>query len=117
MFIPEVVKEQYANLISTAYRANVSFYTVDPKGLVTWDQEGAGRDYLSGAAGETRSQQMRGGTREVSTMQAPAAETAGGALPAQPPLSPRDPAHPTRGATNSPNNQSRGPPTAVHDER
>src|SRR5438105_6637929 len=44
MLIPEVVKEQYANLISTANRANVSFYTVDPKGLVTWDQEGAGRE-------------------------------------------------------------------------
>src|SRR2546430_853600 len=50
MFIPEVVKEQYANLISTANRANVSFYTVDPKGLVTWDQEGAGRDYQIGRA-------------------------------------------------------------------
>src|SRR5207244_6895301 len=99
MFIPEVVKEQYANLISTANRANVSFYTVDPKGLVTWDQEGPGRDYLSRAAGETRSQQMRGGTGEVSTMQARAAETAEGALRANPPLWLRDLAPQTGGAT------------------
>jgi len=33
--IPEMIKEQYANLISMANRANISFYTVDPKGLVT----------------------------------------------------------------------------------
>src|SRR5256884_152365 len=100
MFIPEVVKEQYANLISTANRANVSFYTVDPKGLVTWDQEGAGRDYLSGAAGETRSQQMRGGTGDVTTMQRPATGKAEGALPAHSPLLPRGPAPPAGGATS-----------------
>src|SRR5579859_8155477 len=76
LFIPEAVKEQYNNLISGANRANVSFYTVDPKGLVTWSQGDNGRQWLSGAAGETRSQQMRGGVGEVSTSQARAAETA-----------------------------------------
>jgi len=116
MFIPEVVKEQYANLISTANRANVSFYTVDPKGLVTWDQEGAGRDYLSGAAGETRSQQMRGGTGEVSTMQARAAETAEGALRANPLLWLRDLAQQTGGATIAETNDWRAPLRAVMDE-
>ncbi|HKD52235.1 MAG TPA: VWA domain-containing protein, partial [Candidatus Acidoferrum sp.] len=61
LFIPEAVKEQYNNLVSVSNRANVSFYTVDPKGLVTWSQNSNGRDWLNGAAGETRSQQMRGG--------------------------------------------------------
>ncbi len=46
LFIPETVKEQYANMISAANRANVSFYTVDPKGLVTWSQGDNGRDWL-----------------------------------------------------------------------
>ena len=35
LFVSETVKEQYHNLISIANRANVSFYTVDPKGLIT----------------------------------------------------------------------------------
>src|SRR5437867_5201700 len=113
MFITEILKQPYANLISTANRANVSFYTVDPKGLVTWDQEGAGRDYLSGAAGETRSQQMRGGTGEVSTMQARAAETAEGALRANPLLWLRDLAQQTGGATIAETNDWRAPLRAV----
>src|SRR5436309_15798714 len=116
MFIPEVVKEQSSNLISTANRANVSFYTVDPKCLVTWDQEGAGRDYLSGAAGEACSQQMRGGTGEVSTMQARAAETAEGALRANPLLWLRDLAQQTGGATIAETNDWRAPLRAVMDE-
>src|SRR5581483_1090571 len=44
--IPEIVKEQYQNMISTANRANISFYTVDAKGLVTWSQNNSGRDML-----------------------------------------------------------------------
>ena len=35
LIVSDAVKEQYQNLISIANRANVSFYTVDPKGLVT----------------------------------------------------------------------------------
>ncbi|MHB8503919.1 MAG: VWA domain-containing protein, partial [Candidatus Acidiferrales bacterium] len=38
LFIPEAIKEQYSNLIGIANRANVSFYTVDPRGLVALSQ-------------------------------------------------------------------------------
>lgn len=109
LFIPEAVKEQYSNLISVANRANVSFYTVDPKGLVTWSQGDNGRQWLSGAAGETRSQQMRGGVGEVSTSQARAAETAESALRANPLLWLRDLAAQTGGVTIAETNDYRAP--------
>src|SRR2546421_3486550 len=83
LFISETVKEQYNNLISTANRSNVSFYTVDPKGLVTWSQGSAGRDWLNGATGEIRSEQ-KGGVGKVSTQEARATETAEEALRANP---------------------------------
>lgn len=116
LFISETVKEQYSNLISMANRANVSFYTVDPKGLVTWSQGNNGREWLSGAAGETRSQQMRGGTGEVSTGQARAAETAEGALRANPLLWLRDLAQQTGGTTIAETNDYRAPLRVVMDE-
>jgi VWFA-related protein len=109
LFIPETVKEQYANLIGIANRSNVSFYTVDPKGLVTWSQGDNGRQWLSGAAGEVRSQQMRGGVGEVSTGQARAAETAEGALRANPLLWLRDLAQQTGGVTIAETNDYRAP--------
>ncbi len=109
LFIPESVKEQYSNLISVANRANVSFYTVDPKGLVTWSQGENGRQGLSGAAGETRSQQMRGGVGEVSIGQARAAETAESALRANPLLWLRDLAQQTGGVTIAETNDYRAP--------
>jgi VWFA-related protein len=109
LFIPEVVKEQYNNLVSTANRSNVSFYTVDPKGLVTWSQGSAGRDYLNGATGEIRSQQMRGGVGEVTTGQARAAETAEGALRANPLLWLRDLSQQTGGTTIAETNDWKAP--------
>lgn len=109
LFIPEAVKEQYSNLISMANRANVSFYTVDPKGLVTWSQNNNGRDWLNGAAGETRSQQMRGGVGEVSTSQARAAETAESALRANPLQWLQDLAQQTGGVTIAETNDYRAP--------
>jgi len=109
LFIPEAVKEQYSNLISVANRANVSFYTVDTKGLVTWSQDENGRQGLSGAAGETRSQQMRGGVGEVSIGQARAAETAESALRANPLLWLRDLAQQTGGVTIAETNDYRAP--------
>jgi len=109
LFIAEAVKEQYANLISIANRSNVSFYTVDPKGLVTWSQGNNGRDWLKGAAGETRSQQMRGGVGEVSTSEARAGETAESALRANPLLWLRDLAQQTGGLTIAETNDYRAP--------
>jgi len=109
LFIPEIVKEQYNNLVSTANRSNVSFYTVDPKGLVTWSQEGAGRDRLNGAIGEIRSEQMRGGVGEVTPGQARAAETAEGALRANPLLWLRDLSQQTGGTTIAETNDWKAP--------
>ena len=116
LFISETVKEQYSNLISMANRANVSFYTVDPKGLVTWSQGSNGREWLSGAAGEIRSQQMRGGVGEVSTGQARAAETAEGALRANPLLWLRDLAQQTGGTAIAETNDYRAPLRVAMDE-
>ena len=116
LFIPEMVKEQYANMISAANRANVSFYTVDPKGLVTWSQGDNGRDWLNGAAGETRSQQMRGGVGEVSTSEARATETAESALRANPLMWLRDLAQQTGGTAIAETNDYRAPLRTVMDE-
>ena len=116
LFIPEVVKEQYNNLISTANRSNVSFYTVDPKGLVTWSQEGSGRDSLNGATGEIRSAQMRGGVGEVSTQQARAAETAEGALRSNPLMWLRDLAQQTGGTAIAETNDWKAPLRTVMTE-
>ena len=109
LFIPEMVKEQYANLVSAANRANISFYTVDPKGLVTWSQEGEGRQELSDALGEIRGAQMRGGVGEVSRGEARAAENAEGALRSNPLLWLRDLASQTGGATIAETNDYRAP--------
>jgi len=116
LFIPEVVKEQYNNLISTANRSNVSFYTVDPKGLVTWSQESSGRDSLNGATGEIRSAQMRGGVGEVSTQQARAAETAEGALRSNPLMWLRDLAQQTGGTAIAETNDWKAPLRTVMTE-
>jgi len=109
LFIPEAVKELYANMIGAANRANVSFYTVDPKGLVTWSQGDNGREWLSGATGEIRSAQMRGGVGAVSAGEARAAETAEGALRANPLLWLRDLAQQTGGLTIAETNDYKAP--------
>jgi VWFA-related protein len=116
LFISETVKEQYSNLISMANRGNVSFYTVDPKGLVTWSQGSNGREWLSGAAGEIRSSQMKGGVGEVSTGQARASETAEGALRANPLLWLRDLAQQTGGTAIAETNDYRAPLRVAMDE-
>jgi VWFA-related protein len=122
LFIPEVVKEQYANLISLANRANISFYTVDPKGLialtasdahsrdeVTFSHGSNGSQDLAGATREIRDAQMKGGVGEVSTSQARAMETAEGALRANSLLWLRDLAQQTGGTTIAESNDYRAP--------
>lgn len=116
LVISEAVKEQYQNLISAANRANVTFYTVDPKGLVTWSQNSMGRDLLGGATGEVRSQQMSGGVGEVSTQQARANETAEDAQRANPLLWLRDLAQQTGGSTVAETNDWEAPLRIVMDE-
>jgi len=116
LFIPEVVKEQYANLVSAANRANISFYTVDPKGLVTYSQGDLARNELSGATGEIRSSQMRGGVGEVTPAESRAAERAEGALRSNPLLWLRNLADQTGGATIAETNDYRAPLKSAMDE-
>jgi VWFA-related protein len=123
LFIPEMVKEQYANVISVANRANISFYTVDPKGLialkssdtahsrdeVTFSHGSTGMQDLGGATREIRDSQMRGGVGEVSTSEARATETAEAALRSNPLLWLRDLAQQTGGTTIAETNDYRAP--------
>lgn len=116
MFIPEIIKEQYSNLVGVANRSNVSFYTVDPKGLTTESQESSGRNSLKDATGEIRSQQLRGGVGEVSIAQVRAAETAENALRSNPQLWLRDLAQQTGGVTIADTNDWKAPFRTVMDE-
>jgi len=129
LVIPEAVKEQYNNLISIANRANVSFYTIDPKGLValstssgsrtgavTFSAGSEGRDELSGAIRETHDQQMRGGTGQVSTAQARAAENAESALRANSQQWLRDLAQQTGGTSIADTNDWKAPLRTAMDE-
>jgi len=116
LFIPEVAKEQYSYMVSAANRANITFYTVDPKGLVTWNQGGSGVDQLGGAAGETRNLAMNGGRGEVSTSQARAGETAENGIRSNPLLWLRDLAQQTGGLTISETNDLKAPLREVMDD-
>jgi VWFA-related protein len=107
--IPDIAKEQYQYMISAANRANVTFYTVDPKGLVTWSQGSSGRDQLGGAAGEVRNSQLNGGRGEVTTAEARAQEDAESGLRANPLLWLRDLAKQTGGQTIAETNDTKAP--------
>lgn len=109
LFIPEIIKEQYNYMISAANRANITFYTVDPKGLVTWDQDSAGRGLLGGATGEIYQQQITGGVGDVSRSQARVDETAENGMRANPLLWLRDLAHQTGGVSITETNDLKAP--------
>lgn len=114
--IPDTLREQYDNLIGIANRANVSFYTVDPKGLVTTSQNDAGRGMMSDAMREIRDQQMKGGVGEVSIAQVRAGENAEAAMRANPLQWLRDLAAKTGGASIAETNDWRAPLREVMDE-
>lgn len=116
LFIPEVAKEQYSYMIGAANRANISFYTVDPKGLITSSQNNSGRDQLGGALGEARALQQNGGRGEVSTAQARAGENAENGLRSNSLLWLRDLAQQTGGQTIAETNDVKAPLRAVMDE-
>ena len=50
MYIPTYLDEAFRNLISTANRANVTFYAVDARGVMTWSQNSSSNDQLTRAA-------------------------------------------------------------------
>lgn len=114
--IPEDIKEQYSYMISSANRANITFYTVDPKGLVTWDQGGAGVNQLGNALGETRALSQSGGVGEVTQAQAQAQENATEGARMNPLLWLRDLAQQTGGITIGETNDTRAPLRTVMEE-
>jgi len=116
LFIPEIAKEQYNYVISAANRANITFYTVDPKGLVTWSQENGARSELSGATGEIFNQQITGGVGAVSPAQARVDETAEAGIRSNPLLWLRDLAQQTGGMTIANTNDLNAPLRTVMNE-
>ena len=116
LYVSDSVKEQYAKLISTANRANVTFYTVDPKGLVTWSQNKEGRELLSGATGEIRWEQMKPDDGLATKEEVLASETAETALRTNPLEWLRDLAQQTGGATIGETNDWKAPLRAVMEE-
>jgi len=116
MNIPDSAKEQYQYMIGMANKANITFYTVDPKGLVTYSQNDNGRGQLGGAAGETRNLSMSGGVGDVSTSQAQAQESAESGLRANPEEWLRDLAKQTGGVAIAETNDYKAPLRIVMDE-
>lgn len=116
MFIPDSAKEQYEYMIGMANRANITFYTVDPKGLVTYSQNDNGRSQLGGAAGETRNLAMSGGVGDVTVSQATAQETAENGLRSNPEEWLRDLAKQTGGVAIADTNDYKAPLRIVMDE-
>lgn len=130
--ITEDIREAYKYLISESNRANVTFYTVDPKGLWSGGQDAqrtsgdmrtamggesqAGAGQLAGALSEIRTQQMPGANREVSTAQVKAIGEAGEAMRANPLQWLRDLASQTGGITIANTNNTKAPLKAVMEE-
>ncbi len=129
--ITETVKEQYSNLIGVANRSNVSFYTVDPRGLASWSNGaagrtasgmdmtgggGGGRDMMNQSLSEIQNQQLNGGRGEVSTAQVRAQENAESALRANPLEWLRDLARQTGGMTIAETNDWKAPLRTVMEE-
>ena len=82
--VPESAKEIFESVKGTANRSNVSFYSVDSKGLTTWSQNSSGLDQLSSSAKEGRDLSKSAGVGLVSTGQARAAETGENAMRSNP---------------------------------
>ena len=128
LFIPEDIKEQYSYMISSANRANITFYTVDPKGLTTFAQDSSqssaggvgesagGIGQLGAAAGETRGLAQNGGVGMVTPEQSRAQENAENSARMNPLLWLRDLARQTGGISVGNTNDTRAPMKTVMDE-
>ncbi|HWR52375.1 MAG TPA: VWA domain-containing protein [Bryobacteraceae bacterium] len=114
--IPEFMQELFRDVVNTANRSNVSFYTVDTKGLVTWSQGGGGRDAIAGAARESKAQQDKGGAGAVTTGQARVFDTLQSGLRANPQLALKELAESTGGFMVADTNDWRAPLRMVMDE-
>jgi len=73
--ISQATEDPFKAIISTANRANVSFYAVDTNGLTTWSTAGNATDALHNAAGNSASN-VTSSTTGISMGQAQAADQA-----------------------------------------
>ena len=73
--ITQATEDPFKAIISTANRANVSFYAVDINGLTTWSTAGNATGALQGA-GAASASNVTSSTTGISTMQAQAADMA-----------------------------------------
>jgi VWFA-related protein len=134
MMIPESAQEQYQYMIGMANRANITFYSVDPKGLVTYNQSGSGGGALgdasvqqqdmsgtavgqvSNAAGQTRDLSMSGGSASTDQAQVQAQENAENGMRSNPEEWLRDIARQTGGVAIINTNDYKAPLKIVMDE-
>lgn len=118
--IPANLDDQYKSLKGLANRGNVTFYTVDPSGLVTdyqatgrgvtsASERAAGRDQLRDAAEQSRKTFSRLGDLRVTPEQARAGETAVSAVRSNPQGWLRDLAEETGGAAIGDTNDWKAP--------
>ncbi|MDR3718021.1 MAG: VWA domain-containing protein [Bryobacteraceae bacterium] len=114
--VPESAKEIFESVKSTANRANVSFYSVDSKGLTTWSQNSSGLDQLTSANKETRDLALAGGVGAVSESQARAAETGENSMRSNPMEFLRQLAESTGGVAFAETNDWKAPLRVVLDE-
>jgi len=110
------VQEMYANLLDAARLGNITFYTVDAKGLVVYSQGAGGRSQLNDANAETRRAMQSHGAGEVTIGQARAADNAEAGLRANPLMWMRDLAAKTGGSAIAETNDWKAPLRVVMDE-
>ena len=107
--VSDSVMEQYKNLKSLANRANVTFYTVDTKGLVSYNQSAGGLSALQDMGNNARDASTPGASREVRIDQVRAGETAENAARSNPLEWLKDLAKETGGAAIGESNDWKAP--------
>ncbi|MFN7994264.1 MAG: VWA domain-containing protein [Bryobacteraceae bacterium] len=76
MYVPTYLDEAYKNLISMANRGNVTFYTVDTRGVMTYSQNSGATDQLNSATRGAQANMGKGAVGWEQVMAADQAETA-----------------------------------------
>jgi VWFA-related protein len=106
--VPQELQEQLNQILSIANRSNVSFYTVDARGLMTTSTNQAARDMLNAAAQSSRDQATTV-SGPVSPDQANVIDTGIGSTRANPQTALEELAESTGGALIANTNDLRGP--------
>ncbi|HZU27520.1 MAG TPA: VWA domain-containing protein [Bryobacteraceae bacterium] len=114
--VPDDIKERYQDLISVANRGNVTFYTVDTKGLLTWSQNSAGVGMMSDANNASRRLAQSGGTGDTGADQILSADTGLSALRSNSMLWLKDLAQSTGGSLVGETNDLKAPLRLALDE-